>query len=248
MPSWSASRRPNPGACVKTDAAAKAMKTKSLISRFAVGAGLVATYIWAFYFTHGTTGYNSVTSNGATSVSAGTDPKSLLMSLAGLAIYVIILSTTVEVQGFHVAPMWRRAAAFIVDFWFSVFTMGALFGTIPVLLEATRTGVFRWHFQRNYGVATDEAGVALAFFGLGAFFAYFLFPLMWRRQTIGCWLFRLVTTNMNGDVVYLPFSLAVRRLFAEFKGLCSPLKTFKTRDHDGLTFYDRESGFTVVRY
>ena len=135
MPSWSASRRPNPGACVKTDAAAKAMKTKSLISRFAVGAGLVATYIWAFYFTHGTTGYNSVTSNGATSVSAGTDPKSLLMSPAGLAIYVIILSTTVEVQGFHVAPMWRRAAAFIVDFWFSVFTMGALLEPFPCYLK-----------------------------------------------------------------------------------------------------------------
>jgi uncharacterized RDD family membrane protein YckC len=149
---------------------------------------------------------------------------------------------------FRVAPIWRRAAAFVVDFWFAAFTMGALFGCVDVSLEASRTGIFRWHFQRDYWVATDTLGFVLVFVGLGASIAYFLLPLMRRGQTVGCWIFRLVTVNSEGYVVNLPFSIAIRRLLLEFRGLCSPLKTIKKRDEQGRTFYDIESGFSVVCY
>ena len=99
--------------------------------------------------------------------------------------------------------MWRRASAFVIDFWFAIFTLGALFGLIDVSLEAVRTGTFVWHFHRDYSVASDGASLILVFIGLAAFVAYFLLPLMRRRQTLGCWIFKLATVNLEGYVVYL---------------------------------------------
>jgi uncharacterized RDD family membrane protein YckC len=126
--------------------------------------------------------------------------------------------------------------------------LGALFGFVDVLLEAARTGIFQWHFHRDYLVATDGVSLALVFVGLATLVAYFLLPLMMRGQTVGCWIFRLATVNLEGYLVYLPFSTAMRRLLAEFRGVCSPLRTLRKRDEQGRTFYDIESGFTVVCY
>jgi uncharacterized RDD family membrane protein YckC len=170
------------------------------------------------------------------------------MGLMGLAIYCVILNTPANVQEFYVAPMWRRALAFAVDFWFVIFTLGALFEFIDVSLEAARTGRFQWRFHRNYWTATDWVSLALALVSLSTFVAYFLLPLMKRGQTVGCWIFRLATVNLDGYVIYVPFSIGIRRLLAEFPGVCSPLRTFRKRDEQGRTFYDIESGFTVASY
>jgi len=170
------------------------------------------------------------------------------MSLAGLAVYCVLLNTPVREQEFRIAPMWRRAAAFAVDFWFGIFTLGALSGFVHVLLETSRTGKFQWQYHRDYLVATDGVSFVLVFAGLAALVAYFLLPLMKRGQTVGCWIFKLATVNLDGYVIYMPFSTGMRRLFAEFRGVCSPLRTFRKRDEQGRTFYDIESGFTVVRY
>lgn len=224
------------------------MQLASLIARLVVLAGVVSSFVWAFWGQHENIGGFTEIKDGATHVSAGTSPAAILMSLLGLVVYCILLNTRVKEQEFRVASMWKRAAAFVVDFWFAVFTLGALFGCVDILLEANRTGIFRWHFQRDYLVASDGASLVLVFVGLAAFVAYFLLPLMRRGQTVGCWIFRLATVNSDGYVIYLPFSIAVRRLFAEFRGVCSPLKTFRKRDQQGRTFYDLESGFTVVSY
>jgi uncharacterized RDD family membrane protein YckC len=224
------------------------MQLRSLILRFVVFAGVMASFVWAFWGQHEDIGGFTEIRDGATHVSAGTNPQAILMSLLGLVVYCILLNTRVEEQEFCVAPLWRRATAFVVDFWFAVFTLGALFGFVDILLEGNRTGVFRWHFQRDYLVASDGASIVLVFVGIAAFVAYFLLPLMRRGQTVGSWIFRLATVNSDGYVVNLPFSIAARRLFAEFRGLTSPLRTLRKRDEQGRTFYDIESGFTVVSY
>jgi len=170
------------------------------------------------------------------------------MSVIALVVYFLVANAQVKQEEFRPAQMWRRTAAFVVDFWIAVFTLGALFGFLDILLEASRTGVFRWHFERDYLVSSDKASFVLVFVGLAFFAGYFLFPLMRRGQTIGCWIFKLVTVNLNGYAVSLPLSTALRRLYAEFRGIVSPLRTFRTRDEQGRTFYDVESGFTVVSY
>lgn len=224
------------------------MPLKAIIARLVVFVGVAYSYVWAFWLQHETIGSFTEVRDGTTNVTSATSPQAVLMGLVGLIVYCVLLNTPVGEQGFRVAPMWRRAAAFAVDFWSAVFSLGALFGFIDILLEAARTGTFQWHFHRDYLVATDGASVALVFVGLAAFVTYFLLPLMSRTQTVGCWIFRLATVNLDGYAVYLPFSTAMRRLLAEFRGVCSPLKTFRKRDEQGRTFYDLESGFTVVCY
>jgi len=116
------------------------------------------------------------------------------------------------------------------------------------LLEYFRTGIFRWRFQRDYLVISDWLCFVLVGIFLAAFVAYFLLPLMRRGQTVGAWIFRLVTVNSDGTIVYLSFWVGIRRLRAEFRGLASPLRAITTKDEQGRTFYDIESGFTVVSY
>jgi hypothetical protein len=224
------------------------MPVKPIIARLVVFAGVAYSYVWAFWLQDETIGAFTEIRDGTTNVTSATSPQALLMGIGGLAVYCVVLNVPVKGQEFRVAPTWRRAAAFVVDFWFAIFTLGALFGFIDVVLEAARTGIFQWHFHRDYLVATDGVSLALVFVGLAAFVAYFLLPLMRRGQTVGCWILRLAIVNLDGCVVYLPFSTAMRRLFAEFRGVCSPLKTFRKRDEQGRTFYDLESGFTVVCY
>jgi uncharacterized RDD family membrane protein YckC len=224
------------------------MPLGSFIVRLVVFAGVAWSFVWAFWVQHADIGSFTEIKNGVTHVSAGTSPLAILMSVLGLAVYCVLLNTRVKVGDLSIAPLWRRASAFVVDFWFTVFTLGALFGFVDILLEAKRTGIFRWHFQRDYLVSSDGASLVFVFVGLAALVAYFLLPLMRRSQTVGSWIFRLATVNSDGFVVYLPLSIAVRRLFAEFRGLTSPLRTLRKRDAQGRTFYDIESGFTVVSY
>lgn len=224
------------------------MRWSLLVIRWALFLGVLSSYIWVFWGQKGEIGSFTETRNGMTHVSAGTNPPALVMGVSMLLIYFVLLNTRVKQHKFRVAPIWRRAAAFAVDFWCAIFTIGALSGCVDVLLEAFRTGSWRWHFERDYSVASDSISLALVFLFLAAFVAYFLLPLMYRGQTVGNWIFRLVTVNSDGSVVRLPLLVAIRRLFASFRGLGSPLRTIRKRDGDGQTFYDIESGFTVVSY
>jgi uncharacterized RDD family membrane protein YckC len=231
-----------------SERSAKALPLLSFLARFTVLAAIVSTFVWMFWFQRGTVGSFVRVEDGVANVSAGTAPVAIVVSVMALGLYCLLLKFKLEIQDFRVASMWSRAVAFIIDFWFALFMLSGLLGLVPLLVEAARTGVFRWHFERNYTVPSDMATIPLILVMLCAFVGYFLFPLMMRGQTVGCWVFRLATVNADGYIVYLPFSIAIRRLLAEFGGVCSPFKTFRQRDEEGRTFYDRESGFTVVRY
>jgi RDD family protein len=224
------------------------MRLHPLILRFLLSLGVLSSFVWAFWFQKGDVGSFIEIKDGTTHVSAGTNPRAVAMGLSMMLIYFVLLNTRAKEHKFSVAPIWRRAAAFAVDFWFALFALSALFGCIDVLLEAFRTGTFRWNFERDYWVASDSLSAALVLLFLAALVAYFLLPLMHRGQTVGAWIFRLATVNSDGCIVYLPFSVATRRLRAEFRGLRYPLNTIRKRDEQGRTFYDIESGFTVVSY
>jgi uncharacterized RDD family membrane protein YckC len=220
----------------------------SLPARLAALASVISTCIWSFCCGPSVLGYSAESKGGATTVSAGTTPLVILICLLFAGFYWLLLNSGVEIGQLRAAPMWRRVAAFVVDMWFAVFTLGGLFGIFPLVMEEERTGTFQWHFERHYAVAGDTADIVLVMVSLVAFAGYFLLPLLRRSQTIGCWIFRLATVNSDGYVVHLPLSIAVLRMASELRGLCSPIKTFRTRDAQGRTFYDRDSGFTVGRY
>jgi hypothetical protein len=216
--------------------------------RIIVLLGVLFSFGWAFWGPYREIGMSMETVNGATNISAGTSLVAIITSIAMLAIYCLILSHRVEILGPRIASIWRRAAAFVLDIWVMIFSMGALSGCCTVLLEAHRTGQFRWYFERDYAVATDGFALALIFLSLAALVAYFLLPLIKGSVTVGGWVFKIATVNLDGYSVLLPFSVAIRRLYAEFRGLMSPVKTLKARDELGRTLYDLESGYTVVSY
>jgi len=224
------------------------MRLRSVLLRLALLLSILFSIVWAVYGPDRDIGAGIASTDRRTQVSAGTTPQAVATGVAMLLIYCLLLNTRVDQQEFRIAPIWRRAATRAIDFWVSVYSLSALIACIPILLEARRTGVFRWNFQRDHGVPSDWVYLLIVLTYLAAFIAYFLLPLVRRGQTRGGWIFRLVTVNSDGDNVSLPFRVAVRRLRAEFRGLISPLKTLRKRDEQGRTFYDIESGFTVMSY
>src|SRR5215471_376300 len=112
------------------------MRSTSVIARVVVSTALVTSYIWAFWGQHEGIGGSMQVKDGATSVSGGTNPQAIVISLAGVLLYLIVVKTRVREHKFVIAPIWKRAAAFLVDFWFCSFTLGALVGGIDVFLEA----------------------------------------------------------------------------------------------------------------
>jgi hypothetical protein len=186
----------------------------SLPARLAVFTALISTYVWAFWFNNRTIGYVAKTKDGATSVSAGTSLGAIMVSLLFLTIYLVLVNHKLEVHNVRIAPMWCRIFAFAIDFWFSLFTLSSLSGLIPLLLEAQRTGVFRWQFRRDYAATSDGLEVVLVLVCLCALVAYFVLPLMKGSQTVGCWILRLATVNPDGyALIFL-----VQSQSAEFGG------------------------------
>jgi hypothetical protein len=122
---------------------------------------------------------------------------------------------------------------------------------IALLLEAERTKSFYWHFERNYWVGSDSAMFVLVLLSIVAMAGYFVLPLANRRQTVGFWILRIATVTSDGTVLYLPLSTAIRLKYLEFRELFSLFnlwKVVKGKDAQGRTFYDRETGFMVVRF
>ena len=87
----------------------------------------------------------------------------------------------------------------------SNFLLSSLFGFVPVLLEAGRTGAFCWHFHRDYALVSDAYDVVLVLVFMFAFAAYFALPLMKGSQTVGCWFcasLQLTTMGMSSGFLF----------------------------------------------
>jgi len=193
--------------------------------------------------------------NGVQHVVVGTSLWAIIASALGIGLFSLLLTTELQVGEIKTAPMWRRYAAFFIDIWFFVFVFANTTAIVPLLIEAARTGSFRWHFERDFSTSSDWMLSFLISFlilvGIAAMASYFVLPLANRRQTLGRWLLRIATVNADGLVLNLPLRVAFRWAYAEMSELFSPFflwKTLREKDEQGRTFHDRESGFTVVRY
>jgi uncharacterized RDD family membrane protein YckC len=169
----------------------------------------------------------------------------------GIGLFFLLLTTELKVGEIKTASMWRRYAACFIDLWFFVFVFANTTAIVPLLIEAARTGSFRWYFERDYSRSSDWMLSFLILIGIAAMASYFVLPLANRRQTIGPWLLRIATVNADGLVLNLPLRVAFRWAFAEFRELFSPFflwRTLRGKYAQGRTFHDQESGLKVVRY
>jgi len=224
------------------------LNKEGMIPRVLTGIALVSLWVWFYWFQKNPVGYFSETKNGVTHVVAGSSPVVVSLSILGALLFIFLMTREVHVETFQPSSLWRRFVAFVFDCWFLLFTVVGISSLLHLLVEAQRTGAFRWRYAQESGVAPDGADTVLILVNLTVMFMYFVIPLARRRQTVGQWLFRLATVSANGSVLYLPFSTALWRTFMAFRGLISPWRFWKETDAQGRTWYDRETGFIVVRY
>jgi len=179
---------------------------------------------------------------------AGSSPVVVFLCILGILLFIFLMTREVHIEAFQPSSLRRRFVAFLFDCWFLLLTVVGVSSLLHLLLEAQRSGTFRWRFEQESGVGPDGADAVLILVNLTVMFMYFVIPLARRRQTVGQWLFSLATVSAGGTVLYLPFSTALWRIFMEFRGLTSPWRFWKGTDAQGRTWYDRETGFIVVRY
>jgi hypothetical protein len=224
------------------------VKKATHVLRATVALALASTFIWDHWFEKGTIGYQAVTRNGTIQVTASSTPSAIFLPVLWISFFCVLMTVRVRIGAFQASSIQRRLAAFLVDLWIVMFSVIGTLSFIPLLLEARRTGTFQWNYARDYYTGSDGIMFALILVGLGLVVLYFVMPLATRRQTIGSLIFGLATVDAGGNVLHLPMSTALWRAYMEFRGLCSPIRTIKERDSQGRTWYDRETGFMVVRY
>jgi uncharacterized RDD family membrane protein YckC len=224
------------------------LNKQGTVFRALTGLALGSSFVWFYWFQKNPVGYSSETKNGVTHVVAGSSPSVVSLAILGIIFFIFLMTREVHVETAQAASLRRRFVAFLFDCWFLLLTVVGVSSLLHLLLEAQRSGIFRWRYERESGIDPDGADVVLILVNLTVMFMYFVIPLARRRQTVGQWVFSLATVSAGGSVLYLPFSTALWRTFMAFRGLMSPWRLLKETDVEGRTWYDRETGFTVVRF
>ncbi len=224
------------------------LNREGIVPRALTGIALASSFVWFYWFQKNPVGYSSETKNGVTHVVAGSSPVVVCLSILGIFLFIVLMTREVHVETYQASSLQRRFVAFLFDCWFLLLTVVGTSSLLHLLLEAKRSGTFRWRYEQESGVSPGGADTVLILINLTVMFMYFVIPLARRRQTVGQWLFRLATVSANGSVLYLPFSTALWRTSMAFRGLIFPWRLLKGTDAQGRTWYDRETGFIVVRY
>jgi hypothetical protein len=89
---------------------------KAIALRILITAGVASIFIWFYWSNKQSVGYFAETHDGVTSIQAGTTPSNIAISVLGLALFCVLMQIKIQVEDFHVAPLWRRLAAFLIDF------------------------------------------------------------------------------------------------------------------------------------
>ena len=159
-----------------------------------MGAALASSFVWFYWFQKSPVGFTSETKNGITHVVAGSSPVVVSLSILGIFLFIFVMTREVRFETFEASSLKRRFAAFAFDCWYLLLTVVGVSSLLHLLLEAQRSGTFRWRYEIETG-ASDLADTAIILVNLTVMFMYFAAPLARRRQTVGQWLFRLATVS-----------------------------------------------------
>lgn len=214
--------------------------------RMALISLITVSFVALYFFGVRQVGFSMESYGGKSTVTGGSHPVMLVWAGLAVVMFVVLMRVKQNVVIVGAATMRRRAAAFMIDFWFSVLALSSAGGLLPLGLEARRTGHFAWHFERDYTVGTDELGLLLVLMTMGLMLLYFVFPLTRGKQTVGCFVMRIKVTPPFGDEGCFTFKEALRRTWYEFRGLCWLWGPKGGRDSQGRTWYDRETNCSVV--
>ena len=163
--------------------------TKIAALRAAVFVFVIANPVLVHVYGAAQIGYSAQWEGGEGRVGAGSHPVLIAWSVVALLVYVAVILIDMPIEATAAAKMGRRSLAFAIDLYFSLLTVSSLVGFLSLGMEAARTGHFAWHFQREYAVRTDQLfGFPIVLGSMGLIFLYFVVPLLYGKQTVGCFL------------------------------------------------------------
>jgi uncharacterized RDD family membrane protein YckC len=214
-----------------------------VVSIVVVGFSIAALYL----FDIKQVGESEQWNDGKVLVTAGSHPVMLGWAFIAVTLYIALMRAHWSMAITGVPTLKRRAAAFLIDFWFSLMVFASTGAMIPLSLEAARTGHFSWKFERDYAVGTDWIATAFVLIFMVLMFLYFAFPLTKGRQTVGCFIMQLKVAPLFGNEGRFTFRGAARRTGYELCGLFTFWIWKGRRDDHERTWYDRKTGCRVVQ-
>lgn len=192
-------------------------------------------------------GFSEVVKNGESEMSVRSDPILFIWAAMAVVLFAVLMGIRSRTVTVGIPTLKRRAAAFFIDFWFSMTTVTTASALVPLWLEIRRTGRFPWHFERDYSVGSDAFILPLVLLEMAVVFLYFALPLTKGKQTVGCFVMRLRVVPPFGDYGRFTFRESLRRTAYELWGLLTwKWATKDFLDDRGGTWWDRETNCSVV--
>ena len=194
-----------------------------------------------YLFSRGMVTYFSHSESDKGYATAGSHPLVLVWAVCSVALFTILLTIDTPGTPAGVPSRWRRLFARFIDLCFSAATLGSFATAVELWIEGSRTGMYHWHFERNYSVSSDQIGFVLVPIVMALMFLYFVLPLTKGKQTLGYFIMRLRLCPPFGTSGAFTFRSAIRRIWLEvFGGLSGAI------DSEGRTWCDRETNCTVM--
>src|SRR5260370_16030999 len=142
--------------------------------RLAIMMFLAFGFVIPWLFSIGEVGYYAEWKNGEALVSAGSHPAILVWAAIAVVLFVVLMRLSANEVTAGVPSLWRRFAAFLIDFWFSILTL-SIADLLPLWLGRFGRDVFAWHFRRGYAVLAHESfWLPFVLLSIGFLFLYFL--------------------------------------------------------------------------
>ena len=178
--------------------------------------------------------------NGRYRFFAGTDPVALLLAATLFAAYVLLMCSTTNEGAGPLPSLFRRFAAFWVDFILVMFITAPLMGLLPVFIEWRGTNQFAWNFERTTRESSDMVVLVVTqLIGGVLLLCYYALPLTRRRPSPGACILGYQVLPDPG--FSLSFPRAVLRTLVGFVAVSAAwLAPFAGRDrHAGKFWLDR---------
>jgi len=210
---------------------------------------LVGVLFISFKGSAPTMGVSTEWRNGEYVFSGGTHPLGLLLAAVGAGLYLLLMLAEPPTIVATLPGLFRRFAAFCIDFLLAMTIGTPILGILPVLIEWRRTGEFAWTIERTEYARGD---LLLSLIGLllasAVLFSYFLLPLLRDRPSPGACILGYQIVSDSG--VPLRFWIAVARCALGFVAVTAwYIAFFVARDKErGKFWLDRVFATHAAKY
>jgi len=161
-------------------------------------------------------------------IAGGTAPWALTFAILIISLFFSLMCARPAEYEPMPSGWLRRTIAFWIDFVLAVTAVGAVLGTLPMVVEWRRTGVFVWNFERTTPAPGDALlSVFLFVLAVPALVFYYALPLVRGRPSPGACVMGYQIVADEG--VALTWDLAIKRTLWGWTSFLGDRKRTKLR-------------------